>query len=154
MTVHARRIASVPRRSSVDTWRTICDLIAPPGAPGRTELDAVTGVASMLIAEEYTRDAPITVSGAGPQIRIYTLHGEDAIDAELDDESGFAFRPTDGDWHLSLPCAADDLDDTATALDGWSRITVREMTGNDAASLTASAPRGVQPTIDLTELER
>jgi hypothetical protein len=153
VTVQARRIAAIPRRSSVDTWRAISDLLARPATPARGELEAATGVAAMLIAEEYTRDAPVIMSGTGPQLRLYTLHGDEAIDADLDAETPFAFDPTDGDWSLSLPCGVDDLEEATQALSATAHITVREMTSETPVAAAALRASG-KPVINLSELER
>ena len=152
MTVHARRIAAVPRRSSVESWRAICDLVARPGSAARAELDIVAPVAAMLIAEEYTRNAPIVFSGVGPQVRIYTLHGEDAVEADLDAETPLAFDVTDGDWHASMPCGAVDFDEAEILLRSSPRINVRDAA--EGASVADGAPRATsRPIIVLDELD-
>lgn len=154
MTVHARRIAAIPRRSSTETWRRVCDLVSAQGSAARSELGAVSGAAAMLIAEEYTRDAPIVFSGGGPQVRIYTLHGDDAIEADPDEETPLAFNPTAGDWNASLPCGAQDLMDITALLRSAPRITARDLAegASIAASATATA-KPVRPIIDLNELD-
>lgn len=154
MTVIARRIAAVPRRSASDAWRAICDLLADRESESRTELDQIAGVAAMLIAEEYTRDAPMIVSGNGPQLRLYTLHGEEAIEADLEAETPIAFDPTGGDWTLSLPCGVDDLTEVTEALQATPRITVREMTSTVEAATTTRSVGSRRPIVDVEELRR
>lgn len=154
MTVHARRVASVPRRGPIDTWRAICDLLGAEG-DARAELDGIAGVAAALIAEEYTRDDPITVSGTGPQVRIYTLHGDQAIEAETSEELPLSHAPTTGSWALSLPCADDDLDEAEAGVAAAPHIQVRALgqpagVGKSAASSSPAA----RPIIDLAALER
>jgi hypothetical protein len=154
VTVLARRIASVPRRTSVQTWRAISELLAPADTPARTTLDAATGPAAMLIAEEATRGEPIIVSGGGPQLRIYTLHGEAAMEADLDQELSFSFVPTADDWALSLPVGPEDLEAVGAALAAISpRLSVRDATDGDQGAV-ASPPAAVIPTINTVELER
>jgi len=156
MTVLARRIASVPRRTSVQTWQVISELLAPAGTPARATLDAATGPAAMLIAEEVTGDAPIILSGTGPQLRLYTLHGEAAMEADLDQEASFPFVPTHGDWALSLPASPEDLDTVRAALAAISpRISVRDSTDTDRGRAAAASRRSASiPVIDIAELER
>jgi hypothetical protein len=154
VTVLARRIASVPRRTSVETWQAISELLAPAGTPARTTLDAATGPAAMLIAEEATRGAPIIVSGGGPQLRVYTLHGEAAMEADLDQELSFPFIPTAGDWALSLPASPEDLEAVGAALAAISaRLSVRDRADGDRVA-AASRPSASIPTINTVELER
>jgi hypothetical protein len=66
-------------------------------------------------------------SGEGPQVRIYTLHDDDSIEADLDDEQPLTTHVADGDWSASLPADASDVDWATTALKKVStRITARE----------------------------
>jgi hypothetical protein len=154
VTVLARRIASIPRRSSVETWQVISELLAPTGTAARTTLDAATGPAAMLIAEEVTLAAPIILSGVGPQLRIYTLHGEAAMEADLDQELGFPFVPTAGDWAVSLPASSEDLEPVGAALATISpRLSVRDRTDGDGVALASRSSASI-PTINTAELER
>lgn len=157
MTVHARRLASVPRRGPIDTWRAICDLVCT-GGDARAELDAIAGVAAALMAEEYTRDEPIVVTGTGPQVRIYTLHGDQAIEADTSEELPLSHDPTAGSWVLSLPCGADDLADARAAVAGAAHVEVRAL-GQDVGEATASTVTTTststrRPVIDLAALEQ
>lgn len=127
MTTSARRVASVPRRMPAETWRRICDLVCQADDPARAELDSVLGVAALLISEEYTADQPIVFGGAGPQVRFYTVHNDEALEADLDDELPLAVAVTDGDWRVSLPARAPDLEWAERELAARSsRITVRD----------------------------
>ncbi|HVF05267.1 MAG TPA: hypothetical protein VNA20_10530 [Frankiaceae bacterium] len=157
MTVLARRIAAVPKRTSTDTWRAIAALLAAPGSPAHAELTAVTNVAGMLIAEECTRDNPIVVTAAaGPRVRIYTVHGEDALDDDEVNESPLAAYPTDEDqWQVALPCQADELASIAAALAAHPRVAAHA-DDDDASAVTAaaSATSSGGNLIDLAELER
>jgi hypothetical protein len=148
----ARRIASIPRRGAVETWRVISDLLAPAGTVGRVEFDAVKGVAAAIITEEYTATAPIILSGTGPQVRIYTVHGDAALEADLDEELDLPFAATEGDWAVSLPALGIDVTSVADALGESTRITVRD--ASESHATIAAAVEVGTPSIDLDELER
>jgi len=154
MTVHARRIASIPRRTATETWRSICELVTDYGTEARQELEAITGIVSALITEEYTRGTPITVSGNGPQVRVYTLHGDDAIDADPLDEAPLSQNPTERDWRLSIPCGEDDLEEATQATSRSAHVEIRPLVESTAASTQAAAEPRFRPVIDLTALEQ
>lgn len=155
MTVVARRLASVPCRTSVDTWRRVVDLVSADASPSRTELLSITSVASMLIAEEYTKTAPVTISGGGPLVRIYTLHGEDAIDHDLDDEAALAFDPTAGDsWLLSLPAAGADVAIARAAVATAAHVVVRDLAEPEVSATARAISPMPNLVLDLQELER
>jgi len=155
MTVIARRVASVPVRTSVDTWNAAVDLLTPAGGAARTELEAVTNIAAMLISEEYTRDAPIVVTPRrGARVRIYTMHGLDAVDTR-DDEAPLATCPLDEPgWTVSLPCGVDDIDDIRGALEAHPHISVRDATEGITAEATTGASATSSLKIDYDEMER
>jgi hypothetical protein len=61
-------------------------------------------------------------------VRIYCLYNEDAIEGDEANESALAFNPTTGDWKMSLPCPAEDLEWVQKSLGAKSaRITARDM---------------------------
>jgi hypothetical protein len=149
MTVVARRVAAVPSRTSVQTWQRVVELVAADGSPARAELSSITSAASMLIAEEYTKAAPITISGGGPLVRVYTLHGDAAIEHDITDEPELAFDPTAGeDWTLSLPAEGDDVEIVRAAVNDTPTAAA------SAASLDVAAPPAGGLTLDLEELAR
>jgi hypothetical protein len=122
------------------------NLIAPnKDSEARKELESVTGIASNLIADEAFQDAAGVVYGSGPRVRLYCLYGEAAISGDRASESALAFNPTEGDWSMSLPCPAEDLDWVRDALkQKSSRITARDIEddveeGDDSAERTSSA---------------
>ena len=155
MTVVARRLASVPCRTSVDTWRRVVDLVSADASPSRTELLSITSVASMLIAEEYTKTAPVTISGGGPLVRIYTLHGEDAIEHDLDDEAELAFDPTAADsWLLSLPAAGADVAIARAAVATAAHVVVRDLAEPEVSATARAISPMPNLVLDLQELER
>ena len=129
MTSISRRIIAIPARSASEVWKTIVNLLAPQTSNNaRRELLQITGIASSLISDEAMKDAPIVVYGFGPRIRIYCLYGEDAISGEKANEATLPPSPTDGDWTMSLPCPAEDLDWIQEALKKHSdRITARDL---------------------------
>jgi hypothetical protein len=134
-----RAFAASPVRRASATWEAIVDVVAPEGSPGRGELVAVSGIAASLIAAESWRRAPAIVSGAGPQLRIYCLHDEDAITGEDASEAGLTWSPTDGDWTMEMPCPPDDLDWVATALaDAATHVKVVDATVKRATEVKAT----------------
>lgn len=127
-TVVSRTFRSTPHRDAHDTWRAIVDLLTQgrTGAP-RTELLAVAGIAASVIADQAPRDAAIVVSCDGPRTRLYCLYDDDAIDGADANEDTLGFDPLKGDWSVSLPCLADDLEWVQGALKKHSaRITARD----------------------------
>ncbi|TNH24731.1 hypothetical protein FHG89_24435 [Micromonospora orduensis] len=155
MSVVSRQVPSVPVRTSVATWTTIIGLLTPPDASARADLEAVTSTVAMLIAEEYTREAPIVVMPvAGDRVRIYTLHGAAAVEGE--DPAALATWPlAEAGWRISLPCGAADLDDVRIALEPHPHFEVRNVTEGIATPNTAKQ-RGTSGhvLIDYAELER
>ncbi len=150
MTVIARRFASVPERSAVDTWNAIVELIAPdPRSSARDELAAVAGVACSLIAGEMS--APIVVYGSGPRLRIYCLYGDDAIEGDNVSEGAFPYVPTDGDWRMSLPCPEEELEWVQKSLRSSTRVSAR--VEDEDLSDEKSEDRGARgegaPTVNL-----
>lgn len=128
-TVVKRSFTSTPARDASKTWMAIVDLITR-GETGakRSELLAVTGIASSLIADHAPCDAPVVVTCDGPRTRIYCVFDEDAIDGSDANEEPLGFDPLQGDWKVSLPCPADDLAWVQSALAQHStRITARDM---------------------------
>jgi hypothetical protein len=159
VTTVARRVAAIPVRTSTETWHTICDLLASPGTAAHDDLVGISSIAAVLIAEEYTIAAPIVVTASGsPRVRVYTVHGGDAPDAEAD-ESPLALPPCENDdWTVSLPCAEVDLTEMTAALSESSRFTVRDVNhGMQLVRDSKSAEPGtssLQPIINLAEMER
>jgi hypothetical protein len=149
MTVVARRIAAIPARSASEAWGVIVNLIAPADDAARKELKSIEGVASCIIAEEAMASDACIVHGSGPRVRVYCLYNEDAITGESASEGPLMFRPTEGEWRMSLPCPADDLNWVQKALKERStHVVAREVgTGvDDEESEKSSAAKG--PVID------
>lgn len=155
MSVIVRTIPSIPIRTSVQTWEAVVGLLTEAGQDARAELTTVTGVAATLIAEEYTSLAPIVVKPArGERVRIYTSHGASALEAE--EPPPLATWPlAEAGWSLSLPCAAEDIDEMRALLKKHPQIEVRDLTdGITAAAAPARASAPGTFTIIYDELER
>jgi hypothetical protein len=155
VSVVARRLASVPRRTSVETWLQVVELVTAEESEAREELLSVASVASMLIAEEYTQTAPITISGGGPVVRVYTLHGDEAIETDFADETDLAFDPTVGDaWLLSLPAQGTDVEVAQQAVAGAAHVEVRDVAEVERLAAIPTTNSQRELVLDLEELER
>ncbi len=153
MTTITRTFASIPTRSAVETWQAIVDLIAPdPQSAARRDLDAVTGIACSVITDEALRSpSPAVIHGVGPRLRVYCVYDDEALEGEDVNEEPLTFVPTDGAWHMSLPCPEDDLSWVTTALQGRSaRIRARPI-GSDVEEdreADSGTSKGHSPIID------
>ncbi|MHA1559825.1 MAG: hypothetical protein ACTSWI_04035 [Alphaproteobacteria bacterium] len=143
-TVASRTFRSNPQRDALQTWSAIVDLLTQGRMDAtRTELLAVAGTAASIIAEQAPKDAAVIVTCYGPRTRIYCLYDDDAIEGSDANEDALGFDPLKGDWRVSLPCPADDLDWVQGALKKHSnRITARDRNAtisiDDGASTTKS----------------
>lgn len=146
-TVVRRCFAATPARPADATWHAIVDLLTGGRAgAARDELLSVLGAAASVITDQAPRDVPIVVTCEGSRTRVYCLYDDDAIEASDANEDALGFDPLAGDWAVSLPCPADDLDWIGADLARRSaRITARSMednapaAGGDAASGAAAA---------------
>lgn len=139
-TVVRRTFASCPARSAHDSWGAIVDLLAKSNATAREELLSVSGEASSIISDQAPANAPIVVTADGPRTRIYCLYDDDALDASDANESPLGFDPLKGDWAVSLPCQAEDLDWVQAALKRkTSRIVARDMSQGTTVAEGASS---------------
>ncbi|MFE8596581.1 hypothetical protein [Archangium violaceum] len=130
MTTIARRtFRASPHRTASDTWTTIVELLTQGGRTGaREELLAVCGIASSVITDQAPKQSPIVVTCEGPRTRIYCLYDEEALESADADEAPLGFDPLQGEWSVSLPCLAEDLDWVRGALQKHSRrITARDV---------------------------
>lgn len=128
-TVVRRTFRSTPAREAQATWAAIVDLLTQGKAGGRRdELLRVSGIAASVIADHASAKAAIVVTCDGPRTRIYCLFDEDAIDGGDADEQLLGFDALKGDWHVSLPCTADDLGWVQKSLkDKTSRVSARDL---------------------------
>lgn len=128
-TFASRTFRSSPYRDAAETWSAIVDLLCAGRTSGaRTELLAVAGVASSIIADRAPKDAPIIVTCEGPRTRLYCLYGEDAVVGSDENEDPLGFDALKGDWRVSLPCDKDELSWVQPTLKKHSsRITARDL---------------------------
>lgn len=103
-----RDIASIPKRSAQETWKTIVDLITGTGTIDKKTLENAASVMESLIADEHPGRKPIILKGVGNRLVIYLLYGEDAMEADLAVDK-LGWNPTAGDWSMTAPCDADDV---------------------------------------------
>jgi hypothetical protein len=73
-----RRIASLPFRSTAETWDVITKLLTSKDSVDVAQLAAAASIAATAIADEHAASTPIVVHGEGPRLVIYTAHGNDA----------------------------------------------------------------------------
>ncbi|MGH9298072.1 MAG: hypothetical protein ACRDZP_08875 [Acidimicrobiales bacterium] len=149
MTTIARRFACTPERTASETWAAIVDLLAPTAGVARDELVRAAGAISMLIADEVTKDRPLVVSGSGPQVRVYTVHGGDAIDGSGVTEAPLARDATTGAWTLSVPVPEEDAEWVSVQLAQLPHVSVVTPVTDAKAAPPAVPP---VPVIDLSEL--
>jgi hypothetical protein len=139
-TVVSRTFRSTPHRDALVTWNAIVDMLTHGKAgDARTALLAVSGVAASVIADQAPKGAAIVITCNGPRTCVYCLYDDDAIDDSDANEDSLGFDPLKGDWHVSLPCTAEDLDWVQAALKKeGSRVTARDRA--EAMTPEAAAP--------------
>src|ERR1700682_663609 len=142
-TVLARRVASTPVRTAVETWARIVEIIAPdPQSQARKELAKVAGTACASIASEATKEAPMVIWGGGPRVRVYCVFDEDAITQDGVNEDALPKSPTEGDWRMSIPFLTEDVAWSGASLAAASsRVSARSVDDDvaDEEPLAASA---------------
>jgi len=128
-TVASRTFVSTPGRDAARTWTAIMDLLTRGQAgTARDELLSVSGIAASVIADQAPKKAAIVVTCDGPRTRIYCLYDDDAVEGTEANEEPLGFDPLRGDWHVSLPCTADDLAWVQRALKKHGdRVTARDL---------------------------
>ena len=145
-TVYRRTFISTPSRDAIKTWNTIVDALAPGAAhPARKELSSVAGIAASIISDRAPKDHAIVATCEGPRTRIYCLFDDDAVDGSDANEAALGYDPLKGDWAVSLPCHADELDWVQRALKQHSaRITARKLDAAVAADQDQPASASAQ----------
>ncbi len=123
MTTVSRRIAATPVRTTTETWSVIVNLLTADNDGLRLHLDRVGNVAAMLIGEEHTKADPVIVTGCGPQVRIYTLHGDAAVDGASINEQYLMIDATP-DWQIALPAGGSDFPLAKTMAAGIDHVVV------------------------------
>jgi len=152
MTAMARRIRAIPVRTASGAWAFVVDLIVSGNDEMRPYLKRAGNAGAMVIAEEHTQLSPMVLSGCGPQVRIYTLHGPTAIDGDCANEQGLVITATE-DWILAIPATGADFDLVDAALAGIAHVTVYDPDKSKASTASATAPRARgRVTVDLNAL--
>jgi hypothetical protein len=144
-TVFQRTVRASPQRAADAVWQVIVTLIAPDAATtARKELNSIAGIAGTIISARYPEHDAIVVYGNGPRVRIYCIYDESAVSGNGAKEDALPCNPAEGDWKMSLPCAADDLEWLKKALMGKSaRFSLRAL-GEDIDE--EEVPRGESKT--------
>lgn len=110
MTVMARQFAAEPRRTAAETWGAIIAVACAENQEALALLQAATGVAATLIAEEAFMKRPLVVEGGGVRLRVYCVYGESALLDEDINEAPLASNPFERDgWRCHFPCDSSDL---------------------------------------------
>lgn len=104
-----RDIASIPLRSSEETWAEYKKLVTGSGSVDAGQFDAAATVMTSLITDEAFRDEPLTLTGVSHRLVVYLLHGHDALEAGANIDK-LAWNPTGGDWTLFVPCPKEQYD--------------------------------------------
>lgn len=151
MSTVSRTFRSTPHRDAKATWDAISAMLTRGNASdASTELNAVAGIASSVIADTAPKDAPIIVKCDGPRTRIYCVYDEDALDESSANEDALGFDPLAGDWQISLPCTSDDLAWVQRALANHSkRITARDVSEGIALAAQGSAAQNGSMSVNL-----
>ena len=118
-----RDISSIPRRSAEETWSAIVELVTGDGSVDQDQLMAANSVMASLITDEIFRENHLTMTGVGPRLIVYLLHGTNAMELG-DDVDRLNWNPTAGDWSLFVPCEDEEFD--------WAkRIKLGDNVGNE-----------------------
>ena len=153
MTVASRTLRSTPHRDAASTWAAIVALLTRGQNPAAAaELQSVAGVATSIIADGAPKTSAIVVTSDGPRTRIYCVYDDDALDDSSASEDALGYDPLKGDWAVSLPCNAEDLDWVQKALTRHStRVSARDVAdGMAIAEKSSSSSASNQPlTVNL-----
>ena len=115
-TIVARRFLASPVRLSSDTWKAISELICQGDSSAAAEFEKVSGFGSSLLNDELFAENPLVVKNEGPRLRVYCLYGEGAMSGEDKNEDSLTWKPTEKQWHVFLPCTADEYDETSKSM--------------------------------------
>lgn len=140
-----RDIASIPKRSAAETWKTIIDLVTGAGTIDKKTLQDASSIMESLIADEHPGKTPIVLKGVGSRLVIYLLFGENAMEADLQVDK-LNWNPTAGNWAMTAPCDAEDVDWMNNALkDRAPRIKVHDANSPaDTDEDSSSASQGLK----------
>lgn len=109
MSTVKRIIISNPERTTVVTWSKITEIICSQNSKAKEEFDKVSNITASLLSEEFMKDYPMIMKGAGSQLRVYCLYGEDAMSGEDASEDTLSWDITSKDWKVFLPCSEEQL---------------------------------------------
>ena len=148
-----RDIASLPARTSKETWEAIVKLITGADSVDTAQLEGATSVLCSAIADEHSASAPIVVKGGASRLVIYTVHGADAMEAGLAVDK-LSWNPTASDaWAITVPCSQEDVGWMSKALkERAPRITVRDVNEKPNADVEP-ARKIAEVEIDWTAME-
>jgi len=149
-----RDIASLPARSSKETWDAIVKLITGADSVDRAQLEAATSVLCSAIADEHSASVPIVVKGGSSRLVIYTVHGADAMEVGLAVDK-LSWNPTASNaWAMRVPCSDEDVEWMSKALkERAPRITVHDVNEKPDADVEP-ARRVAEVEIDWTAFEK
>jgi hypothetical protein len=120
MSTVARRFLASPVRLSSIAWEAISNLICQGDARAASEFAKVSGIASSQINDRILKDNPLILKNDGPRLRVYCLYGEDATGGDDKNEDSLSWKPTASEWHVFLPCSAEEYDEMKSILKGKS----------------------------------
>jgi hypothetical protein len=147
-----RDVASVPARSARETWEAIVEVVTGANSVDVDQLSAAAAIMAALIGDEHLTSVPMVLRGSGPRLLIYCAYGVDAMEGDLQTEM-LSWNPTAGDWRLTAPCDAADVDWMSKALSLCSpRITVHAP--DQQPDDEEQAPAEPVLTIDWTALDK
>lgn len=149
-----RDIASLPARTSKETWSVIVKLITGADSVDTAQLEAATSVMCSAIADEHSASVPIVVKGGASRLVIYTVHGADAMEVGLAVDK-LSWNPTASDaWAMTVPCSNEDVGWMSKALkERAPRITVHDVNETPEADVEP-APKVAEVEIDWTAMEK
>ena len=149
-----RDIASLPARTSKETWGAIVKLITGADSVDTAQLEAASSVLCSAIADEHSASVPIVVKGGASRLVIYTVHGADAMEAGLVVDK-LSWNPTASDaWAMTVPCSNEDVGWMSKALkERAPRITVHDVNETPDADVEP-APKVAKVEIDWTAMEK
>ena len=149
-----RDIASLPARTSKETWDTIVKLITGTDSVDAAQLEAATSVLCSAIADEHPASVPIVVKGSASRLVIYTVHGADAMEVGLAVDK-LSWNPTATDaWAMTVPCSQEDVEWMSRALkERAPRITVHDVNEKPDADVEP-ARKVAEVEIDWTAMEK
>lgn len=141
-----REIASLPARTSKETWGAIVKLITGADSVDTAQLQDATSVLCSAIADEHSASVPIVVKGGASRLLIYTVHGADAMEMGLAVDK-LSWNPTASDaWAITVPCSYEDV--------GWMSKALKERAPRITVHDVSEAPDAdVEPTQKVAEVE-